>query len=288
MSTLSRRSLRHPGTPPPERAVVEPVRLEPLHGTLRPGHTVLEEVSRLFREAGAAGGVLHLTGGRCRPYRYVIPAPSRNGVHAAWYSDTFGPPGGAAIREAVAIVGLEAGEPFLHCHGRWHAEEPGFPEAGHMLANESVVEVPIEVAGLAAHGAAFERLPDAETAFSLFAPTRRDGSVEPNGLLLRLRPGEDVTLAVERICAEAGIRRARIHGIGSVDGVRFAGGGRMDCAATEIFVRGGTLDPADGARIPVTVVDVEGCVETGVLERGDNPVGVTFEIVVEAREERDA
>ncbi len=273
------RELRHPGPAAAERTVAAPVRLLPIEGTLRPGHDVLSEVARLFDEAGSAGGVLTLSGGRCRPYRYVIPAPSTDGVHAAWYSPTYAAPDGADIVDAVAIVGREDGRPFLHCHGRWRPGE-GLPEAGHMLASDSTVETPIAVRGLAAFGAVFERLADAETAFSLFTPVGDDAPSRPNGLLLRLRPGQDVVRAVETACREAGIADARIHGIGSVDGVRFAGGGRVDCAATEIFLSGGRLSNGR-AHLPAVVVDIEGAVAEGIFEPGDNPVGVTFEIVVE-------
>lgn len=281
MDMLHRRSLSHPGAPAPERVASAPVRLRPIAGELRPGSTVLSEVARLFREAGGTSGVLTLAAGRCRPWRYVIPAWSTDGVHAAWYSDTFEAPDGATITEAVAIVGLEAGEPFLHCHGRWQAGA-GLPEAGHMLPAECVVETAIPVRGLVAEGAAFERLPDRETAFALFTPVAHGLPEPPDGLLLRLAPGEDVATAVERACAQAGFSAARIHGIGSVDGVRFAGGVRVDCAATEIFLAGGHLDGDGRAVLPAVVVDVAGQVSEGVLARGDNPVGVTFEIVVEA------
>lgn len=274
------RELRHPGPAEAERMVAAPVRLAPVEGTLRPGRDVLSEVARIFREAGAPGGVLTLSGGRCRPFRYVIPAPSTDGLHAAWYSGTFEATDGADIVEAVAIVGHEASAPFLHCHGRWRAGD-GLPEAGHMLAPESPVETPIPVRGLAAFGAVFERRPDAETAFSLFTPSPGEAPDRPNGLLLRVRPGEDVSGAIEAACHDAGIAEARIHGIGSVDGVRFADGKRVDCAATEIFVSGGRLTKGR-AHLPVVVVDIEGEVAEGVLEAGDNPVGVTFEIVVEA------
>lgn len=273
------RELRHPGPPATERVVAAPVDLRPVEGALRPGRDVLAEVARIFAEAGASGGVLTLSGGRCRPYRYVIPADSTDGIHAAWYSDTIEAPDGADIVEAVAIVGHEGGRPFLHCHGRWHAGE-GLPEAGHMLAPDSTVETPVAVRGLAAFGAVFERRPDEETAFSLFTPAPGDAPPRPNGLLLRLRPGEDVVRAVEAACREARIANARIHGIGSVDGVRFASGGRVDCAATEIFVSGGRLSNGR-AHLPVVVVDTRGEVAEGLLEAGDNPVGVTFEIVVE-------
>ncbi|WP_279483655.1 PCC domain-containing protein [Aureimonas sp. SK2] len=281
MDAPVRRTLRHPGPVAPARVAAAPVRLRAIEGELRPGFTVLAEVARVFAEAGGASGVLTLQGGRCRPYRYVIPAWSTDGVHAAWYSDTFEAPDGAEIEEAVAIVGLENGRPFLHCHGRWQAGA-GMPEAGHMLPGECVVDEAIPFRGLVADGAAFERLPDLETAFSLFTPVADAAPERPDGLLLRLLPGEDVVTAVERACEAAGIGRARIHGIGSVDGVRFADGARVDCAATEIFFSNGRRVADGRVDLPAVVVDVDGAVGEGTFARDDNPVGVTFEIVVEA------
>lgn len=278
MSTL-RRPMAHPGPRAEKRVEMLPVRLQPVEGTLRAGELVMDEVARLFREAGLRGGVLTMKGGSCEPFRFVIPDVSHDGSHAAWYSETYAPEGGGTIDRAVAIVGEREGAPFLHCHGRWRPADRAMPKAGHLLPFETIVADDITVSGLGTT-ALFDSVPDAETAFTLFSP-RGFADEAPNGLLLRIRPGEDVVQSVEAACASAGITRARVHGIGSVNVVVYADRRTVPCHATEILIEGGTLGDAQ-TRLPVTVVDIAGETTSGILAKGENPVGVTFELVVEA------
>lgn len=279
MST-PRQPMLHPGPRSETRVEVLPVRLRPLEGTLRAGELVMDEVSRVFREASVRGGVLTMTGGRCEPFRFVIPDHSHDGAHAAWYSRTYAPEGGGAIDHAVAIVGGRDGAPFLHCHGRWRPADPAMPTAGHLLPFETIVSEDIAVSGFGAT-AMFESVPDAETAFTLFSP-RGSAAASPDGLLLRIRPGEDVVGSVDAACAGAGFTQARVHGIGSVNVVVYGDRRTVACHATEILIEGGTFAADGEAHLPVTVVDIAGEITSGVLARGENPVGVTFELVVEA------
>ena len=120
-------------------------------------------------------------------------------------------------------------------------------------------------------------LPDAETAFTLFTP---QGTGSGTGLLARIRPGEDVVTAIETLCARHGIADARLHGVGSIDHIRFTDGSRMDCHATELRLDKARL--AQGrAHVPIEVVDIAGTIMRGTLERGLNPVGVTLELIVD-------
>ena len=91
--------------------------------------------------------------------------------------------------------------------------------------------------------------------------------------------------AIEALAAAHGITEARLHGLGSIDHVRFAQGGRMDCLATELRLHGAVLR-AGRARVGIEVVDIAGRIKSGELKRGANPVGVTLELLIEPMEDR--
>ncbi|WP_239985969.1 PCC domain-containing protein [Paracoccus sp. SY] len=261
----------HPGPRAAERAVAVPASLRRISGVLPAGRTVMTAVARLFADAGCKGGAVWLDGALCDPMRFVLPAPSTDGVHAAWYSDTHAPDGPVTIERATATVGWKDGAPFLHCHGTWGGT------MGHLLPLDTVLAADARVTGIGAPDAWFEALPDAETAFTLFTP---QGGGSGTGLLARIGPGEDVVTAIEALCARHGIADARLHGVGSIDHICFTDGSRMDCHATELRLDGATL--AQGrATVPIEVVDIRGTIMRGTLERGGNPVGVTLELIVE-------
>jgi predicted DNA-binding protein with PD1-like motif len=159
---------------------------------------------------------------------------------------------------------------------------------GHMLAPDTVVAEPMEVSGIGLRGATFKALPDPETNFTLFEPLPvaedRQEAAGPRVLLAKVRPNEDISLAIENICSRQGIGRANVHGIGSLNGVRFTDGGRVDAYATEVLIHEGRVESAGGqprTSLQIDVVDMEGRVVSGRLVRGDNPVCVTFELVIE-------
>lgn len=273
--------MRHPGPRDAERVQAVRARLVPVAGTLRAGETVMAGVARVFAEAGCRGGMVFLDGAVCDPLRYVLPALSSDASHAAWYSDTHAPHGPVRIIRATASVGERDGAAFLHCHGLWQAGRA--PVAmGHLLPFESVLANDAAVTGIGARDAWFAALPDAETNFTLFQP---QGGGDGRGLLARIAPGEDVVTAIEALCAAHGITDAHLHGLGSIDHVRFLQGERMDCLATELRLNGARLMDSK-AHIPIEVVDIAGRITSGVLKRGANPVGVTLELLIEPMKDR--
>ncbi|WP_230531513.1 PCC domain-containing protein [Microvirga roseola] len=280
------RHILHPGPANQERTsdcAGSPV---PLRFILEPGLTVDEAVARGFAAAGCRGGFVALDGLRCEPFSYVIPAASSDARHAAWYSHTFEPDGIVEIERACAIVGIRDERPFLHCHGIWNTADG--PRMGHLLAPETVVAEPLELTGIGMRNVTFEARPDPETNFTLFEPVPLSGQdgglMEAGALLAKVRPNEDISLAIEAICARHGIGSARIHGIGSLNGVRFEDGTRVDSHATEVLIRRGCVQSMAGhprAQLDIDVVDIDGAIFSGELIRGDNPVCVTFELVIE-------
>ncbi|WP_234810849.1 PPC domain-containing DNA-binding protein [Xaviernesmea oryzae] len=152
---------------------------------------------------------------------------------------------------------------------------------GHVLPFDSVVSQPVAVKGHGSVTATFDSVPDPETNFTLFSVKGR--GEEGNGILLRVRPNEDVATAIEEVCRTHGIESARVYGIGSINEPVFEDGCRIVCLATEIAIESGSLEKTpEGLRtsLDAAVVDTDGVIYHGGLARGDNPVGVTFELVI--------
>jgi predicted DNA-binding protein with PD1-like motif len=280
------RHIHHPGPTAPERIAAVAGSPVPLRFTLEAGQTIDEAVARGMAASGCIGGFVTFRGGRCEPFRYVMPAASSDPRYAAWYSETFEPAGTVDVRRACAIVGKRDGKSFLHCHGIWDTKDG--PRMGHMLAPLTIVAEPIEVEGIGFSDATFEAMPDPETNFTLFEPVRvGDGPSAPGTrmLLAKVRPNEDICLAIEEICLRQGIAKAKVYGIGSLNGVRFVDGTQVNSHATEVLIQDGKVESVDGrlqAQLAIHVVDMEGAIFSGTLVRGDNPVCVTFELVIEA------
>ena len=103
---------------------------------------------------------------------------------------------------------------------------------------------------------------------------------------LRLRPNQDFAGALETFCRERGITQAKLHGgVGSTIGVRFADGRIVEPFATELAVNAGVIAAGKGgaleAELDIAVVDYTGGLAEGRLLRGDNPVLMTMELVLE-------
>ncbi|MET0527988.1 MAG: DUF296 domain-containing protein [Microvirga sp.] len=279
------RQIRHPGLIAPTRASAiadAPIRL---HFVLQPGDTVDAAIASGFAAAGCLGGFVAFDSGGCDPFQFVIPAASRDGAHAAWYSGVFSPAGPVEMKQCVAMVGEREGGPFIHCHGVWQTSA-GL-RMGHMLAPNCIVTQPIVVTGLGFKAATFSATYDSETHFTLFEPVsagERVSTTSPSALLVRIRPNEDVSTAIETLCKARGITRANVFGIGSLNEVCFADGRRMTSHATELLIRKGsvvTIKSEPRASLDISVVDMDGVIAEGEILHGDNPVCVTFELVLE-------
>jgi predicted DNA-binding protein with PD1-like motif len=106
---------------------------------------------------------------------------------------------------------------------------------------------------------------------------------------LRVAPNEDLTEAIEKVCAAQGISRAMIRcGIGSmIDGCLEVGRGRdrieIPGPAVEVLTLLGEVRPGeDGAPracLSGTVADPMGRVSGGRFVRGRNRICITAEIV---------
>ncbi|MFC7556139.1 hypothetical protein ACFQU7_33750 [Pseudoroseomonas wenyumeiae] len=176
--------------------------------------------------------------------------------------------------------------PFAHIHASWTGAD-GKRAAGHILPLETVLAEPVEAEAWAVEGAGFTVRPDAETNFSLFTPEAWAAPTGPaTGALVKIQPNEDACAALEAVCARLGWPAARVcGGVGSLVGARFADGRCMGMAPAEVLVRDGQVRPAQGqepprAALTLLAVDHEGRVEEGAILPGENPVLMTFELLL--------
>lgn len=282
------RRIAQPGLAPAERIQWVEAAGRPVAFELPRGARLLDAVCAAFAAEGFSGGVLRLEGGALAPFAYVMPALSRDGRNAAFYSEIHRPAGPSRLSAGALTLGVRDGAPFFHCHALW-TEADGVPHGGHVLPEETVVAEPVRAAGFGLAGAAFLAAPDPETNFTLFGPVPQPDCVG-EGLrrcfALRLRPNQDLAGALEDFCRARGIARARLHGgVGSTIGARFADGRAVEPFATEMAVTAGRIAPGPGgapeAALDAALVDYTGGVAEGRLRRGDNPVLMTLEIVIE-------
>jgi predicted DNA-binding protein with PD1-like motif len=278
-------SLRHLVQPGP----VHPERIESIEGhsrrlefSLQPGLSLNDALTRPLIHAGMRSAALVFQGGALGPFSYVMPGPPTDDTHVAYFSAPRSPPGETVVEIANATFGWRDGEPFVHCHGAW-IEEGTHRRGGHMLPHETIVATATTVHAWALPDVAIEADADAETNFSLFHPVAVGGGMGGDRTVVaHIRPNQDITTAIEVVARRYGMSAAIVRGsLGSLIGARFTDGSRVDDHATEVLVRSGHLHEGI-AVLDMLVVNMAGVVHEGRLARGDNPVCITFELVLEA------
>jgi predicted DNA-binding protein with PD1-like motif len=282
------RNIVQPGPPVPERIQWVEARGRAFSFMLEAGLPLLEAARRGFAAHGFASGTLNIAGGALGPFAYVMPALSTTGENAAFYSETFRPPGVTQLKMAAMTFGSRDGKPFFHCHALW-ADADGRVNGGHILPEETVVAEPFEVEAFGIDGALFAAEPDPETHFKLFGPvsaTTGEAVTPHRAFALRLRPNQDFAGSLEAFCRARGISNAKLRGgVGSIIGARFTDGRTVEPFATELAVRSGMIAPgASGAleaELDIALVDYTGGLAEGRLMRGDNPVLMTMELVLD-------
>ncbi|CCD92978.1 conserved hypothetical protein [Bradyrhizobium sp. ORS 375] len=281
------RSITQPGGPIADRIQWVEARGRAFTFKMERGVPLLEAAHRGFAAHGFAGGVLDIKRGALGPFAYVMPALSKTPDHAAFYSDTYRPAGTTRISTATMTLGVRDGAPFFHCHALW-TEEGGRAGGGHILPEETIVAEPFEVEAFGLDGAIFMAEADPETGFKLFGPVKaapRGATTDRRAFALRLRPNQDFAGCLEAFCQARGIREAQIRGgVGSTIGARFESGGIVEPFATELTLTAGAIAPSTHgleATLDVALVDYTGALAQGRMVRGDNPVLMTMELVLE-------
>ena len=203
---LMMRSIKQPGPPAPERIQWVEARGRAFSFTLEAGLPLLEAARRGFAAEGFAGGTLNIRGGALGPFAYVMPALSKTGENAAFYSDTFGPPAsrGSSWRAMTLGHATARRSSIATVCGR---EADGRAGGGHILPEETFVAEPFEVDAFGLDGAVFAAEPDPETNFKLFGPVPRasDGrETTSRAFAMRLRPNQDFAGAWRPSAGSAG------------------------------------------------------------------------------------
>lgn len=276
------RRIRQPGPTLEPRVLAVPCRARHACFTLAPGEVLLEAISR--RLGPCRGAVLHLEGGGFGPFQYVMPAPSPNKEHAAFYSGIRTPAGITRLETGRVTYGTRDGVPWLHCHGFW-TEANGHASGGHVIPDTTRAALPITVEAWVLDGAGFVARHDLETNFTLFAPEPAIPTGQGSGRFyaMRLKPNQDLCTTLETFCAGHGIEHARLlGGVASIIGASFADGTDSTAFATEIFLREATIDGA--ARIDIGLVNDRDERAAGLLRRGANPVLMTAELLLEVQQ----
>jgi predicted DNA-binding protein with PD1-like motif len=281
------RPLTQPGPAKAERIEAYDGGCVTLDIALEAGLSLNAALTRGLVASGFSCGTLVFADAVLGPFTYVVPHPSPDTSHVAYFSPPRTPPGRTHVDIANATFGWRDGAPFVHCHGVW-TEADGRRRGGHMMPHETI----FAEAG-SAHAWAFPDLAirveqDPETNFSLFRPVPLAAQGPGrHALVARIRPNEDLCTAIETICVARGVTTATIRGsLGSLIGATFDNGKAVPDIATEVLVLAGIVSPdASGeprAQIDMAVVDMRGEVHQGRLVRGENPVCITFELVLES------
>jgi predicted DNA-binding protein with PD1-like motif len=272
------RTLQQPGPVHPRRIESFGASAESLSFPLRPGRSLLDAATEPLVAAGWRGGTLSFAGTAFSPFRYVMPGPPDDASHVAYFSAPRAPAGITRIEQANATFGWHDGKPFLHCHAVW-MEADGARRGGHILPGEAIVVEPGMLQAWGCSNIAIETFQDTETNFRLLQPSGVSRP-EAQAVIARVRPNQDIVSAIETISRDHDMPDAIIRGsLGSLIGAQFENGTSVPDDATEVLVRAGRVT-SGVAEIDLLAVDSRGHVHQGRLERGANPVCITFDLVL--------
>ena len=277
------RRLIQPGPSQPDRIESYEGRCQRLEFPLQVGLSLNDALTRPLMAAGMQCAALVFHGGALGPFGYVMPGPPDGPTHVAYFSAPRAPPGETVVEIANATFGWRDNAPFVHCHGAW-IEQATDRRGGHMLPHETIIARETIVHGWASRDVAIQAEPDLETNFTLFhpVPTGVRSDSGDRTIIARIRPNEDITLAIEAIARQHHMHNAIVRGsLGSLIGAHFTDGRKIPDHATEVLVQSGHVHDGE-AVLDMLVVDMDGRAHEGRLVRGDNPVCITFELVLEA------
>nr|WP_321444152.1 hypothetical protein [uncultured Cohaesibacter sp.] len=284
------RSVTHPGPKAAERLPFSRSRGRAVTLALRGDQDLQSAIAEALAGVGLYSGWLELEAAPVDALAYVIPDKAPNDQTVAWYSQTHRLQAPGLIHHLGLVVGQADGALFLHGHGSWGhgswSETDGAVRFGHVLFAETMLAQDVIAHGFLLDDACFERLPDAESNFSLFQ-TKSLSQPEPDGAdfaLLRMLPNEDLAMGLDMVCARLGWQQARVFGLGSLVGAEFDDGRLLDSFATEFVIRDALAHGEAGClRGPEIVIvgEAGGAGLRGRVTRGANPVLVTAEILLQ-------
>lgn len=254
---------------------------------LRAGLPLVEAVREGLAAEGFSAGVVNIEALALNPFAYVMPALSKDGKNAAFYSDTFRPQGITRLEGGALTFGQRGGAPFFHCHAIWR-EPDGKRSGGHILPEETIVAEATTLRAFGFEGGGFVGRLDPEINFTIFGPEaapQTGARTDCRAFALRLRPNQDFHGALEAFCRQNGVKNATVHGgVGSIIGALFEDGQEVEPFATEVFLTHGNIAPDASGNLVATLdaglVDYTGALAQGRLKRGANPILMTFELII--------
>lgn len=278
------RLVRQPGPADSKRHLACTTGAEEISITLQAGEMLLPGIAAAFEARGIDSAYLHMHDAAVSQLDFVIPAPSPDAEHAAWWSETRTLAGPGEVVEAGLVFGRRDGGAFIHCHGAWR-DNAGNRYAGHMLPDRCMLKDTARLRGWVFPDARFEGGFDAETNFTLFQPVATAAGQAPHhdAALVRLRPNVEIGQALAEICRELGWAGAEPHGIGSLIGARFDDGRALQSYATEFLLRRGRIAVKGNCaetQIDILIVGLDGEIEEGLLQPDENAVLMTCELVL--------
>lgn len=276
------RFVQQPGPVEPERHVVAQTNAIEVTIELKAGQTILSGLATEIERLGANSAYLLLQDATVQQLEFVMPAPSPDVEHTAWWSETHCLAEKGRIVEAGMVFGWRDNGPFIHCHGSW-TYETGDLFAGHMLPDRCVLKDTATFSGWVFTNARFEGGFDPETNFTLFLPNATNKPIDANAALIRLRPNVEIGQELAKICEKLGWENVKIQGIGSLIGASFDDGEILESYATEFLVRQGSIRLEDSQHfsdIDVLIVGIGGEIMQGSLLRDENAVLMTCELVL--------
>lgn len=276
------RYIRQPGPVEPQRHLVKPTTAVPVIIELESGQCVLPGLAAELSKLGATSAYLNVQNAGVHQLEFVMPAPSPDDDHMAWWSDTHTLVDSGRIKEAGLVFGWRDDGPFIHCHGSW-TDQTGQLHAGHMLPDRCILEETATFIGWLFPDAQFEGRYDPETNFTLFQPIGKANAPESDAVLVRLCPNVEIGQELVTICKKLGWKQASVHGLGSLIGASFSNGDTMESFATEFLVRKGAINLESAlpdADIDILIVGMDGDIMQGTLLRDTNAVLMTCELVL--------
>lgn len=250
------------------------------------GRSLLEVIADFADAHGVASGTGRIEHCALSATRFTTGGPARDGK-AANYTFIRDLGAGHLPWGTFSFGRTPDGAPFVHCHARVEADGIAQRAGGHLFPADCMVEGELKINLCGLPDIDLVQMPDAETLHSVFEIEAGGHDTGADALFVRVRPNEDVTMAIEAACRAAGVADAHIApSLGSLNAPVLTGeGGKhralssvgMEVLAFTGTVRGGT------AALDVIAVDEAGSPHRGPLARGLAPVCVTAEVALVRR-----